>query len=103
MDPVSGDHWAALPVLSEGEDLTEKVALTDARGYLPPVAVIVPGKGAVIRNDASAGAEAMLSCLALVTSRLSRNATIKYLSSRDEQALLNWDAEHYRQQMTENR
>ena len=55
------------------------------------------------RNDASAGAEAMLSCLALVTSRLPRNATIKYLSSRDEQALLNWDAEHYRQQMTENR
>ena len=93
----------ALPVLSEGEDLTTKVALTDARGYLPPVAVIVPGKGTVIRNDASAGAEAMLSCLALVTSRLPRNATIKYLTSRDEQALLNWDAEHYRQQMTDNR
>lgn len=94
---------SALPVLSEGEDLTAKVALTDARGYPPPVAVIVPGKGTVIRNDASAGAEAMLSCLALVTSRLPRNATIKYLSSRDEQALLNWDAEHYRQRMTENR
>jgi rhamnose utilization protein RhaD (predicted bifunctional aldolase and dehydrogenase) len=93
----------ALPVLSEGEDLTAKVALADARGYLPPVAVIVPGKGTVIRKDASAGAEAMLSCLALVTSRLPRNATIKYLTSRDEQALLNWDAEHYRQQMTDNR
>ncbi|KRR26329.1 aldolase [Bradyrhizobium lablabi] len=93
----------ALPVLSEGENLTTKVALTVTRGYPPPVAVIVPGKGTVIRNDSSAGAEAMLSCLALVTSRLPRNATIKYLSSRDEQALLNWDAEHYRQQMTEDR
>src|SRR6266536_2491414 len=47
----------ALPVLLEGEDLTAKAALVLALGFPPPVAVLVPGKGAVIRNDASAGAE----------------------------------------------
>ena len=41
--------------------------------------------------------------LALVIARLPLNAAVKYLSSAHEQALLNWDAEHYRQQMTSNR
>ncbi len=89
----------AMPILAQGEDLAAKAALT----VPPPVALLVPGKGALIRNDANPGAEAMLSCLALVTSRLPREAKIRYLSRDNEQALLNWDAEHYRQQMTVSR
>ncbi len=89
----------AMPILTQGEDLAAKAALT----VPPPVALLVPGKGALIRGDTSPGAEAMLSCLALVTSRLPRDAKIKYLSRDNEQALLNWDAEHYRQQMTASR
>jgi rhamnose utilization protein RhaD (predicted bifunctional aldolase and dehydrogenase) len=65
--------------------------------------VLVPGKGAVIRNDATTAAHAMLSCLVLVASRLPLRAQIKYLPERAEQALLNWDAERYRQQMTASR
>ena len=57
----------------------------------------------MIRNDASLGAEAMLSCLALVVSRLPLDAPIRYLSPEHEQALLNWDAERYRRQMTSDR
>ena len=45
----------------------------------------------------------MLSCLALVTSRLPRDADIVYLAAEHEQALLNWDAERYRQQLTASR
>ena len=88
-----------MPTLAEGEDLGAKAART----VPPPVALLVPGRGALIRSDAGHGAEAMLNCLALVTSRLPLDAKIKYLSRRNEQALLNWDAEHYRQQMTVNR
>jgi rhamnose utilization protein RhaD (predicted bifunctional aldolase and dehydrogenase) len=89
----------AMPMLLQGEDLAAKAARTCP----PPVALLVPGRGALIRSNASAGAEAMLSCLALVTSRLPLHAKIKYLSRDNEQALLNWDAEHYRRQMTVNR
>jgi rhamnose utilization protein RhaD (predicted bifunctional aldolase and dehydrogenase) len=89
----------AMPILTQGEDLAAKTSQT----VPPPVALLVPGSGALIRRDASPGAEAMLSCLALVTSRLPLDANVKYLSPDNEQALLNWDAEHYRQQMTVNR
>jgi rhamnose utilization protein RhaD (predicted bifunctional aldolase and dehydrogenase) len=89
-----------LPVLGKGASLNN-----EANAHLPPppVAMLVPGIGTVIRKDASAGAEALLTCLALVTSRLPPNAEITYLSSDNERALLNWDAERYRQQLTANR
>jgi rhamnose utilization protein RhaD (predicted bifunctional aldolase and dehydrogenase) len=93
----------ALPTLKPNDSLAVKVRRAEADGLPPPVALLVPGKGAIIRNDASPGAEAMLTCLALVVARLPLNAVVKYLSSAHEQALLNWDAERYRQQMTSNR
>ena len=93
---------SALPTLAQGESLAN-TRRAEVEGLPPPVAVLVPGRGAVIRKDASPGAEAMLTCLALVASRLPLNAAIRYLSSHDEQALLNWDAERYRQQMTSDR
>jgi rhamnose utilization protein RhaD (predicted bifunctional aldolase and dehydrogenase) len=65
--------------------------------------LLVPGTGAVIRQDASAGAEAMLVCLGLVVSRVPDDAKVRYLPSNEEQALLNWDAERYRQQMMKAR
>ena len=45
----------------------------------------------------------MLTCLALVTARLPLSAVISYLSVESEQALLNWDAERYRRQLTADR
>ncbi|HWX62376.1 class II aldolase/adducin family protein [Bradyrhizobium sp.] len=93
----------ALPALAGGETLTAKAAHAASARWPAPVAVLVPGKGAVIRNDATTAAHAMLSCLVLVASRLPLRAQIKYLPERAEQALLNWDAERYRQQMTASR
>ncbi|MGJ5207882.1 class II aldolase/adducin family protein [Bradyrhizobium sp. HKCCYLR20261] len=92
-----------LPTIEGADGLATMLARAEAAGLPAPVAALAPGLGAIIRNDASPGAEAMLSCLALVTSRLPLSAEISYLSSRHEQMLLNWDAERYRQQLTASR
>jgi rhamnose utilization protein RhaD (predicted bifunctional aldolase and dehydrogenase) len=92
-----------LPILERQENLHVVSARAKANGLPPPVAVLVPGIGSVIRKDASSGAEVMLTCLALVTCRLPVNAEIIYLTAENEQALLNWDAERYRQQLTARR
>jgi rhamnose utilization protein RhaD (predicted bifunctional aldolase and dehydrogenase) len=92
-----------LPVLQHGEDLRILTARSHADRLPPPVALLVPGLGCVIRKDASAGAEAMLTCLGLVTCRLPLTTEVHYLTGENERALLNWDAERYRKQLTSDR
>ncbi|MFB6420677.1 MULTISPECIES: class II aldolase/adducin family protein [Bradyrhizobium] len=92
-----------LPVLERGEDLRALTSRVRADGLPHPVALLIPGLGCVVRKDASDGAEAMLSCLALVTCRLPLTAQIRYLTQNNESALVNWDAERYRQQLTATR
>lgn len=89
-----------LPILEYGESLQITGLRTKADGPPHPVAFLVPGLGCIIRRDASDGAEAMLTCLALVTCRLPSGARVTYLTAENERALLNWDAERYRQQLT---
>lgn len=93
----------ALPVLEQGDDLRSLARRARADDLSPPVALIIPGLGCVIRSDASKCAEPMLSCLALVTRRLPLAARVRYLSDENQHALVNWDAERYRQQLTSNR
>lgn len=93
----------ALPALAEGEDFAALTGRVAAERRPPPVAVLVSGKGAIIRTNASEAAQALLTCLALVVARLPVDAAVEYLPPAKEQALLNWDAEHYRQQMTARR
>ncbi|MCP3470793.1 class II aldolase/adducin family protein [Bradyrhizobium sp. CCGUVB1N3] len=92
-----------LPVLDHGEDLRVLTSRPRSDRLPPPVALLVPGLGCVIRKDASDGAEAMLTCLGLVTCRVPLTAEVRYLSAENEHALLNWDAERYRQQLTADR
>lgn len=92
-----------LPVLEQGEELRALASRMQADGLPQPVALLVPGLGCIVRKDASDGAEAMLSCLALVTCRLPLTAQVRYLTRENEAALLNWDAERYRQQLTADR
>ena len=89
----------ALPTLHERTSLRDLAARAAAAKMPAPVALLVPGAGAVIRKDASAGAEPMLVCLGLVVTRLPVEARVRYLPQDEEQALLNWDAERYRQQL----
>ena len=70
-----------------------------AQGVAVPACILVSSAGALIRRDLPPGAEQMLRCLGLVTSRLPPGAAIRYLTFEEEGALLNWDAEKYRQSL----
>lgn len=69
------------------------------RGLAPPPYLLVPGKGALLRRDASAGALALARCLGDVLARLPAGVPLHSLSPDQEAALLNWDAEKYRQSL----
>ena len=63
----------------------------------PPPFLIVPELGVLVRGDASAGALALLRCLLDVLTRVPSDADLIYLSQEQNLALLDWDAEKYRQ------
>ncbi len=62
-----------------------------------PVFLLVPGLGALIRSDASKGAQALARCLGDVLARVPEDATVQCLTDAENADLLNWDAEKYRQ------
>ncbi|RWN01116.1 MAG: class II aldolase [Mesorhizobium sp.] len=64
-----------------------------------PVAILFPGLGVLMRGDASAGADAMQRCLADVTARVDVAAKLNYLTAAENDELINWDAEQYRQKL----
>ena len=90
----------AMRALSAGERIVDVIAANAAAGLPPPVALLVPGAGAVMRADIQPGAEAMLVCLALVAERIPADARISYLPADEERALLDWDAEKYRKALS---
>lgn len=61
--------------------------------------VLLPGAGALLKRDASAGAAALARCLADVTARLEPSEPIVALTAAQNGELLGWDAEKYRQQL----
>jgi len=80
------------------------VGVTAAEGALPPAAegpvlLLVPGKGVVMRKDASAGAWALARCLSDVLMRVPEDAPLTYLTEAQNAELLDWDAEKYRQSL----
>ncbi|HET6157962.1 MAG TPA: class II aldolase/adducin family protein [Dongiaceae bacterium] len=90
----------AMRALGVGENVADVIAANAAAALPPPVALLVPGAGAIVRADIQPGAEAMLVCLALVAERLPADAEISYLPADEEQALLDWDAEKYRKTLS---
>ncbi len=64
-----------------------------------PMAILFPGLGVLMRGDASAGANAMQRCLADVTARVDVAAKLNYLTAAENDELINWDAEKYRQKL----
>jgi rhamnose utilization protein RhaD (predicted bifunctional aldolase and dehydrogenase) len=81
-------------VVAKGSETAADVA---ARLNHQPAAILFPGKGVLMRKDASAAADAMVRCLSDVTSRIPADTPLHYLSARENDELLNWDAEKYRQ------
>jgi rhamnose utilization protein RhaD (predicted bifunctional aldolase and dehydrogenase) len=92
----------AMRALSSAESIADVIAANAGDGLPPPVALLVPGAGAIMRSDIQPGAEAMLICLALVAERLPADARISYLPADEEAALLDWDAEKYRKALSLN-
>ncbi|MDR7032036.1 class II aldolase/adducin family protein [Mesorhizobium sp. BE184] len=65
----------------------------------PPVSIVFPGMGVLMRNDAPPGADAMVRCLADVAARLPADARVRVLTPDEYLQLTDWDAEKYRQQL----
>jgi rhamnose utilization protein RhaD (predicted bifunctional aldolase and dehydrogenase) len=66
-------------------------------GRRPPLMIALPGLGVVLHHSASKNARAMARCLADVAARIPEEAPILVLTSAEEQELMNWEAETYRQ------
>ncbi|MBL4646728.1 MAG: class II aldolase [Rhizobiales bacterium] len=87
----------AATALNPNETLDQAAQRVVATGAPPPVFVIVPECGVLMRKDASSGAIALMRCLTDVLSRVSVDAELIYLSTEQNLELLDWDAEKYRQ------
>jgi len=81
-------------VLEDGARAVE--ALARGTRQIAPL-LLVPGAGALLPQSALPAAHALARCLADVTARLRPGDPVRYLKPTDEYALLNWDAEKYRQ------
>ncbi len=75
------------------------VATTQPPDADSPPFVLVPGKGALLRADASQGAQALAQCLGDLLTRIPPGTPLTYLTLEQNGELLNWDAEKYRQAM----
>ena len=62
-----------------------------------PPAILVKGKGMLLRDGATPAQRAMLRCLSDLLSRLPVDWTASPIGAEAEAELLNWDAEKYRQ------
>lgn len=65
----------------------------------PPRALVVPQAGVLVHQQAPRGLDEMLAGLTEVAARLESTDALKKLALEDEAALLNWDAEKYRQEL----
>jgi rhamnose utilization protein RhaD (predicted bifunctional aldolase and dehydrogenase) len=82
--------------LAAGETLGDGLQRARREGRGEPALVLVPGTGALIRTAAPPAAEAIAGCLGDVLQRLSPDEPIRVLTSEEEDAIANWDAELYR-------
>lgn len=64
-----------------------------------PLYLLIENQGVLVSPSISQSAQDMLLCQALVVARLPDHKAVSYLPEKDVQALLNWDAERYRQNL----
>lgn len=90
---------AGVAVMQEGEDPKTAAARIGLSGRPEPRLIAVPGKGVLLSKDVTPAMLAMARCLADVTARLGESDPARALTREDELALVNWDAEKYRQSL----
>jgi rhamnose utilization protein RhaD (predicted bifunctional aldolase and dehydrogenase) len=90
---------AGIAVTGAGEApglAARRVGLT---GRPEPKLIAVPGEGVLLPRDATPAIHAMARCLAGLAVRLAADDPVRTLTREDELALVNWDAEKYRQSL----
>ncbi len=85
--------------LAPGETLGDLLAARETSGDIAPAMLLMPGVGALLHESVSDSGEELARCLAQVTSRIGKDADIRYLTAEQDYELLNWDAEKYRKQL----
>jgi rhamnose utilization protein RhaD (predicted bifunctional aldolase and dehydrogenase) len=83
-------------IVDEHYPLSRALADAATAGISPPPYAVVPGAGLLLSPELSAGARAMLECLAEVGLRIDDLSRLRYLNDADAAALLGWEAEAYR-------
>ncbi len=86
-------------VARQGETPAQVVERCVSAGKPAPVSVVFPATGVLMQNDCSAGAEALARCLSDVCTRVPDPSVVNYLTDAQNDELLNWDAEQYRQSL----
>jgi rhamnose utilization protein RhaD (predicted bifunctional aldolase and dehydrogenase) len=84
---------AAIP-LAPGA-AADEMAARASRPTLP--VLLVEGAGVLMHEGATPGAAALARCLADVTARVDPTVRLRFLTATEEDELVNWDAEKYRQ------
>jgi rhamnose utilization protein RhaD (predicted bifunctional aldolase and dehydrogenase) len=79
-----------------GPRVTVVDRVEDAGAHPEAKLLLVRGAGALVRDDLTPGAEALVHCLGRLLARLRPDDPVRYLSADDEAELLGWDAEAYR-------
>lgn len=74
---------------------------TDDEAPWPCRILLFPDEGAAVPKDATPAVLAMARCLGDVLARVPTEADLTRLDANEEAALLNWDAEKYRQALNE--
>ncbi|MGE0239422.1 MAG: class II aldolase/adducin family protein [Parvibaculaceae bacterium] len=90
---------AGVAVAAPGEAPELAARRIGLEGRPEPKLVLVPEEGVLLPRDATPAIHAMARCLADVAVRLAPRDPIRTLGRDDELALVNWDAEKYRQSL----
>lgn len=112
LDLAAGGPWfpdgvvflgPAVAEARPGETAAAAAARVTAAGAPPPTLVLVPGRGAALRADASPAVKALARCLGDVLARVEPGAPLRPLPAEAVAALMDWDAEKHRQAMAKAR
>jgi rhamnose utilization protein RhaD (predicted bifunctional aldolase and dehydrogenase) len=85
--------------LQRGESLDGAMERARGVGLGEPRILLVPGAGVLVHRASLPAVQPMARCLADVTSRIAQDEPVSALSDADVDALINWDAEKYRQSL----
>ena len=86
-------------VVSQGQSIKDALKEAIDKNGVEPILLLVEDRGALVHAQATAAQLALVQCLGDVVARLDFNAPLTTLTDEESNALLDWDAEKYRQSL----